>query len=52
MGLQAKRPNNRIVVTIDVCIDSIESLEDLFDVGHERFGKRDAYDSSVQYWST
>jgi len=48
MGLQAKCSNDGIVVAIDVCIDSIEAFEDLFNERHERFRKRNTYDSLVQ----
>jgi hypothetical protein len=31
-------------VTVDVCVDSVHSLEDLADEGWEVFGKGDAWD--------
>lgn len=39
MRLQTKFPDNGIVMTVDVCIDTVHSLEDLADECWERLGK-------------
>lgn len=39
MGLQSKLDDNRIVVTIYVCVDAIESLEKLTDQDWEGLWK-------------
>ena len=43
MRFQSKLNNDRIMVAVDMGIDSVQSLEDLADQGRECFQKRNAY---------
>jgi hypothetical protein len=43
MRLQAELTNDWVVMTVDVCVDTVHPLEDLADKCRERFGERHTY---------
>lgn len=43
MGFQTQLDDDRIVVTVDVGVDTVEALEDLANEGGEGFWERDTW---------
>ena len=43
MWLQTQLDNDRIMMTVDVGVDAVETFEDLADEGGESFGEGDAW---------
>lgn len=41
MGFQAQLNNDGVVMAVDVCVDTVEALEDVSEEGGERLRERD-----------